>query len=341
MVEFQWLLTGCYWGLICIPRREVHSWNLDPLAGIIDNACFFLPSTWLLEVFSLSGALLVQLLLLTFFPFEPCNAHFSSGATVVDGVKQKGSVWWLSASYMRIRKSRWSKGMWPCPCNFRVKSCDPRSTNHPQQSPSHLPKRNSSDNRPKPWLRSTPKMSQWDSTALANNCFNKSLVRPSSWLATVLLKWADPTTRFCKAGTLKSNLPNIPLRAHCSDCKFSFTACTNCPLRIKKSSGIATANPDSATPTTLHPKVSKRCKSIGSHSCMAMCDQVPARKDEISIPWRTEPGFHDKPEMRLRSITQSPGMHLMLHCLLCIMETKNFGDFCGMASASAVDGNYI
>ena len=135
--------------------------------------------------------------------------------------------------------------MWPCLCNFTVKSCDPGSTNHPQQSPSHLPnnsvatgcklffwmnKRSSSDNWPKPWFRSRPKMSQWESTALANNCCNKSLVRPSFWLATVLFKWADPTTRFCK-GTFKSNLPNIPLRAHCPDCKLSFTAWTNCPLR--------------------------------------------------------------------------------------------------------------
>ena len=72
--------------------------------------------------------------------------------------------------------------MWPCLCNFRVKSCDPGSTNHPQQSPSRLPnnsvatgcklffwmnKRSSSDNWPKPWFRSRPKMSQWESTALA------------------------------------------------------------------------------------------------------------------------------------------------------------------------------
>ena len=236
--------------------------------------------------------------------------------------------------------------MWPCLCNFRVKSCDPGSTNHPQQSPSRLPnnsvatgcklffwmnKRSSSDNWPKPWFRSRPKMSQWESTALANNCCNKSLVRPSLWLATVLFKWADPTTRFCKghpSGTFKSNLPNIPLRAHCPDCKLSFTAWTNCPLRIKKSSGIATANPDSATPTTLYPKLFKRCKSMGSHSCMAMYDQVPARKDEISMPWRTEPAFHDNPEMRLRNLRA----WTMLHCLLCIIETKNFGDFCGMAT---------
>jgi len=97
MVEFQRLLTGYYWGLICIPRREVHAWNLDPLAGIIDYACLFLPSTLLLEVFSLSGSLLVQLLLLTFFPFEPCNAHFSSGATVVDGVKHNWPKPWFGS----------------------------------------------------------------------------------------------------------------------------------------------------------------------------------------------------------------------------------------------------
>ena len=340
-----WNFNGCLldvigdWFVSHAGKSILGTWTLWPVSSTMRASSFPAPGSWrfflLAALFWSSFSCLHSFRLSLAMLISPLVRLF------VDGVKQKGSVWWLSASYMRIRKSRWSKGMWPCPCNFRVKSCDPRSTNHPQQSPSHLPKRNSSDNRPKPWLRSTPKMSQWDSTALANNCFNKSLVRPSSWLATVLLKWADPTTRFCKAGTLKSNLPNIPLRAHCSDCKFSFTACTNCPLRIKKSSGIATANPDSATPTTLHPKVSKRCKSIGSHSCMAMYDQVPARKDEISIPWRTEPGFHDKPEMRLRSITQSPGMHLMLHCLLCKMETKNFGDFCGMASASAVDGNYI
>lgn len=93
MVEFQWLLSGYYWGLICIPRREVRSWNLDPLAGIIDYACFFLPSTLLLEVFSLSGALLVQLLLLTFFRLTLAMLISPrSGATVVDGVKHKGRV---------------------------------------------------------------------------------------------------------------------------------------------------------------------------------------------------------------------------------------------------------
>ena len=38
------------------------------------------------------GSLLPQLLLLTFFPFEPCSARFSSGATVVHRVKDEGRV---------------------------------------------------------------------------------------------------------------------------------------------------------------------------------------------------------------------------------------------------------
>ena len=179
-------------------------------------------------------------------------------------------------------------------------------------------------------------MSQWDSAA-TNLWFDLAFD-----LAPYYFKWADPTTRFCKghpSGTLKSNLPNIPLRAHCPDCKFSFTACTNCPLRIKKSSGIATANPDSATPTTQYPKPPSVANPWGhipaGYVWPSACEEgwnIDSLAHRAWIPWQA-----------WKAIMQSPGMHLMLHCLLCIIETKNFGDFwfCGMASASAVDGNYL
>ena len=111
-------------------------------SGQYHRLCMLVPSQHLaLGSFSLSGALLVQLLLLTifhFFPFEPCNAHFSSGATIVDGVKHKGKV--VAVCVINANSQiPVVKNLWPCLCNFRVKSCDPGSTNHPQQSPSRLP----------------------------------------------------------------------------------------------------------------------------------------------------------------------------------------------------------
>ena len=106
-------------------------------------------------------------------------------------------------------------------------------------------------------------MSQWDSTALANNCCNKSLVRPSFDLAPYYL--SGQTQRQDSAKANVQELPNRTYRTSPSGPTALTVSFIHC--RIKKSSGIATANPDSATPTTLYPKLSKRCKSMGSHSC--------------------------------------------------------------------------
>ena len=71
-------------------KSTLGTWTLWPVSSTMHAYSFPAPCSW--KFFLLAGSLLVQLLLLTFFPFEPCNAHFSSGATVVDGVKHKGRV---------------------------------------------------------------------------------------------------------------------------------------------------------------------------------------------------------------------------------------------------------
>ena len=185
-------------------------------------------------------------------------------------------------------------------------------------------------------------MSQWDSTALANNCCNKSLVRPSflTWHRIIIL--SGQTQRQDSAKATLQELSNRTYRTSPSGptaLTVSFHSLPVPTVRSESKSLRALQRPILILPHQQRsipssPSVANPWGHIpAGYVWPSACEEgwnIDSLAHRAWIPWQA-----------WKAITQSPGMHLMLHCLLCIIETKNFGDFCGMASASAVDGNYL